>query len=141
MSRAKMKIVREGASLRKARPGDAGYDLVNASGDSYTFAYGDMHLIPTGIAVAIPDGYFGMVSMRSGLGVKGFRCHVGIVDSGYRGEIKVHVDCINTDGGRIEAWDRFAQLTLVRIHEEPIELVDDLEDSERGDGGFGSTGS
>lgn len=121
--------------LKRAKPGDAAWDLVNA-GPAISTAGGVV--IPTGIAVQIPDGWFGLVSLRSKFGVNhNLRCHIGIIDSGYRGEIKVHVDGDMV----IQAGERFAQLTLIPCYHLEPELVQELAVSERGTGGFGSTGS
>lgn len=98
--------------------------------------------IPTGISVAIPQDCFGLVTLRSKLGFRfGLSCHVGIIDSDYRGEIMVHVFNHNPIVEKvIREGERFAQLTIVPYRKvEPI-LVTSLNTTERGFGGFGSTG-
>ena len=100
-------------------------------------------MIPTGIAVAIPEGHVGMVAPRSGLAARQAISVVngpGIVDAGFRGE--VHAILINhgTDAVDFERGDRIAQLVVVPIPGIELEEVDELPDTSRGSGGFGSTG-
>ena len=125
----------------RAREDDAGLDLCAA--EAVTIEPGDRVLVPTGIALAIPPGYAGFVLPRSGLA---FRHGVtllntpGLVDSGYRGEIKVLL--INHDRAvaTIARGDRIAQLVVQRVEPAALIEVDELPPSERGTGGFGSTG-
>jgi dUTP pyrophosphatase len=134
--------LREDAVLpERAYAGDAGLDL--AVCERVELGPGERALVPTGLAVAIPDGYAGFVQPRSGLAAKHGISIVntpGLVDSGYRGELKVAL--LNTD--RREAFVvlpgmRIAQLVVVPVPEvDPIE-VDELPESERGVRGFGST--
>jgi len=134
----------DGATLPSVRhPGDAGLDL-RATVD-VEVPPGERAKIPTGVAVAIPDGHAGLVLPRSGLASKyglTLANAPGLVDAGYRGE--VIVSAINLDRSeavKIARGDRIAQLVIVRIPDvEPV-WADELPDSERGDGGFGSTGS
>jgi dUTP pyrophosphatase len=128
-----------------ARPGDAGADLV-ARTDAVLSSGGGRAVVPTGVAVAIPEGYAGLVLPRSVLAVRhGVTClnAPGLVDSGYRGELQVVL--VNHDPEQdyaVSRGDRIAQLVLVRVEEAAFELVreDDLGQSERGHGGFGHTG-
>jgi dUTP pyrophosphatase len=127
-----------------ARPGDAGIDLV-ARQDGVIACGGGRLLMPTGIAVAIPIGYAGFVQPRSGLALRhGVTClnTPGLIDSGYRGELKVLL--VNTDPAvdhPIARGDRIAQLVVQAVEHVVFEVVDSLPaDSERGDGGFGHTG-
>ncbi len=126
-----------------ARPGDAGCDLLAA--EAVTLAPGGgLALVPTGIAVAIPEGFAGFVQPRSGLAkTHGVTClnSPGLVDSGYRGELKVLL--INTDPVEpfeIARGERIAQLVVQRVERVNFVEVDELNDSERGSGGFGHTG-
>jgi dUTP pyrophosphatase len=125
-----------------ARPGDAGLDLHAA--EAVTLAPGARVLMPTGIALAIPEGYAGFVLPRSGLalnrGVTVLNAP-GLIDAGYRGEVKVLLVNHDTRPVAVERGERVAQLVVQRV--EPAELVeiDDLPPSARGAGGFGSTGS
>ncbi len=127
-----------------ARTGDAGVDLV--ARESATIAGGGGRLLmPTGMAVAIPMGFAGFVQPRSGLALRhGVTClnTPGLIDSGYRGELKVLL--INTDpviDHLVERGDRIAQLVVQKVEHVIFEVVDALvDDSERGEGGFGHTG-
>ncbi len=125
-----------------ARPSDAGLDLLAA--EPVTLVPGGRAAVPTGIAVAIPDGYAGFVHARSGRAIREGLALVnapGLIDAGYRGEIKVIV--VNLDPAepiKIERGDKIAQLVIQPVVTADLIEVDLLEDSERGDGGFGSTG-
>jgi dUTP pyrophosphatase len=125
-----------------AHAGDAGADLVAAR--EVDLAPGDRAMVPTGVAVALPDGYVGLVHPRSGLaarvGVTVLNAP-GTVDAGYRGEIFVNL--INLDRAnpvKISRGDRIAQLVVQRVERAVFHVVDELDDSVRGDGGHGSTG-
>lgn len=126
-----------------ARPGDAGVDLRSAI-DVTLDPGGHRALVPTGLAVAIPRGYAGFVQPRSGLALKhGVTClnTPGLIDSGYRGELKVLL--INTDPTEpfhITRGERIAQLVVQAVEHPRFVEVDELDDTERGDGGFGHTG-
>ena len=128
-----------------ARDGDAGADLV-ARCDVVLTCGGGRAVVPTGVAVAIPDGYAGFVLPRSGLAARhGITClnTPGLVDSGYRGELQVVL--VNLDPSRdyeVSRGDRIAQLVIMRVDRVAFELVaaDGLGTSERGGGGFGHTG-
>jgi dUTP pyrophosphatase len=128
--------------LSLARQGDAGVDL--RATESVTLEPGERRMIPTGIAVAIPDGYAGFVQPRSGMAINrglGLLNSPGLIDSGYRGEIKVIA--INMDSGRLEIarGDRIAQLVIMPVPPVTYEEVDRLPESDRGEAGFGSTGT
>jgi dUTP diphosphatase len=126
----------------RAYPGDAGLDLYAL--EPHELAPGDRASIATGISVEIPDGRAGLVLPRSGLAARHGIAIVnapGLIDSGYRGEIRVLL--LNTDRSEpftIAAGDRIAQLVLVRVETPAVEEVDALALSERGAGGFGSSG-
>ena len=126
-----------------AKPGDAGMDLRAREG-TVIKAGGGRAIVPCGIRIAIPEGCAGFVLPRSGLARDhGITClnTPGLVDSGYRGEIMVLL--INTDPSEdftIERGERIAQLVVQRHEHVTFEVVDDLDDSERGGGGFGHTG-
>jgi len=129
-----------------AREGDAGADLI-ARTDAVLACHGGRAVVPTGLVVAIPAGYAGLVLPRSGLAVRhGVTClnAPGLVDSGYRGELRVVL--VNHDPEHdyaVSRGDRIAQLVLVRVEEAGFDLVpeDGLGGSERGHGGFGHTGT
>lgn len=127
--------------LRPAQPGDAGVDLRAAQ--SAKLAPGERLLIGTGIAVAIPQGYAGFVQPRSGMAVKkglGVLNSPGLIDSGYRGELKVIVINLSSELLAVERGDRIAQLVVLPVPPVVYEEVEQLPDSSRGAGGFGSTG-
>ncbi|WP_344141866.1 dUTP diphosphatase [Polymorphospora rubra] len=125
-----------------AHPGDAGADLVSAQ--DVELAPGGRALVRTGVALALPDGYVGLVHPRSGLAAKlGVTVlnAPGTVDAGYRGEILINL--INHDPvqpAKISRGDRIAQLVVQRVERADFLLVDELPDSSRGVGGHGSTG-
>ena len=125
-----------------AHPGDAGADL--RSREDLVLAPGERRLVPTGIAIALPDGYAGFVHPRSGLAARHGISIVnapGTVDAGYRGEIKVCL--VNTDRSqpvRISRGDRIAQLVIQEVARAVFVPVAQLPDSVRGVGGHGSTG-
>lgn len=125
-----------------AHPGDAGADLVSTV--SMRLEAGERALVPTGVRIALPAGYAAFVVPRSGLAVRHGITIVnspGTIDGGYRGEIKVAL--LNTD--RAEAYeiavgDRIAQLIVSPVAQARFLPVDDLDESVRGEGGFGSSG-
>ena len=126
----------------RAYPGDAGLDLVAC--ERHELGPGERALVGTGIAVAIPEGHAGLVTPRSGLAAKNGVTIVntpGVVDSGYRGELRVILH--NTDRHEslvIEPGMRIAQLLVVSVPEAALREVDKLPESERGSSGFGSSG-
>ena len=126
----------------RAHPGDAGTDLFAAA--DVELAPGQRAVVPTGVAIALPDGYAAFVHPRSGLAARHGVTLVnapGTVDAGYRGEIRVAL--LNTDASspvRFQRGDRIAQLVVQRVERPVFHEVDTLPGSARGDGGFGSTG-
>ena len=150
MTKVKMVKLYAGAiTPSRAHVGDAGYDLyacdceqASESGNVYI----PSHLarsFGTGIALEIPDGSVGLVFGRSGLGIKhGIKPRncVGVIDSGYRGEIKVSLYNDNDRGKNIMLGSRVAQLVIVPYMQYELEEVFTLEESERGEDGFGSSG-
>lgn len=126
-----------------AHPGDAGLDLYSAI--DHVLEPGHRQLIPTGIAIALPEGYVAFVHPRSGLAHKhgiGMVNAPGVVDAGYRGEIKVNL--INHDPSssfEIKRGERVAQLVIQQVSHAQLIAVEALPGSDRGEGGFGSTGT
>jgi dUTP pyrophosphatase len=126
----------------RAHPGDAGADLYAAA--DVDLAPGERAMVPTGVAIALPDGYAAFVHPRSGLAAKHGVTIVnapGTVDAGYRGEIRVTL--LNTDRVspvHFQRGDRIAQLVIQRVERAEFHEVEVLPGSARGDGGFGSTG-
>jgi dUTP pyrophosphatase len=125
-----------------ARPGDAGCDLMTTVDAS--IAPGERVTLPTGIALALPEGYAGFVHPRSGLAAKhgvGIVNAPGTIDAGYRGEVKdVHINHDVRETVEIKRLDRIAQLVVQRVEQVVWRETDALPDSERGTGGHGSTG-
>lgn len=128
--------------LSPAHPGDAGVDLRATEG--VKLQAGERGLVPTGLAVAIPEGFAGFVQPRSGMAIKkglGVLNSPGLIDSGYRGELKVIVINLSAGPLEIERGERIAQLVILPVPACSFEEVDELPGSERGAGGFGSTGT
>lgn len=125
-----------------ARLGDAGLDLVAA--EDITLKPGDRAAISTGIAIAIPEGYAGFVQPRSGRALRdglGLANAPGLIDSGYRGEVKVIAINLNQSALiDVHRGEKIAQIVFQKVEAAELQVVDDLPDSERGTGGFGSTG-
>jgi len=126
-----------------AKPGDAGADLYSIS--DLVLSPGERALVKTGIAIALPNGYVGLVHPRSGLGLKNGISVVntpGTIDAGYRGEIGVVL--INHDlheSFQVKKGDRIAQLVIQKVENAQFKMVDQLPESERSTGGYGSTGA
>ena len=126
----------------KSYHADAGWDLYACTD---TKIYGHNNLVRTGIALAIPEGYFGLVRDRSGNAKRGLRVSGGVIDAGYRGEVLVLLDVVNNGldavpGHEIKAGDRIAQLLVLPVPEVIIEEVESLDTTPRNDKGFNSTG-
>ena len=125
-----------------AHPGDAGADLITTV--DVHLEPGERALVPTGISIALPEGYVGLVHPRSGLAARSGLSIVnapGTVDAGYRGEIKVAL--VNLDPRvpvELRRGDRIAQLVVQRVEQAVFVEVDELPGSARGTGGYGSTG-
>jgi dUTP pyrophosphatase len=127
----------------QAHQDDAGYDLC-AREDARIPAAGGRALVPTGLAVAIPSGYAGLVLPRSGLAMKHGVTVLntpGLIDAQYRGEVKILL--VNTDPAEdydVRRGDRIAQLVIQKVEYVDFELVDDLDETKRDTFGFGSSG-
>lgn len=137
----KMKVVLDAGCIlpTRAHADDAGLDLYSP----YTeIVYpNDSVTIDTGVHVAIPKGYVGMIKSKSGLNVKQNLLSEGVIDSGYVGSIVVKLYNHGKKTVKIEKGQKISQLVLLPIITPELELVDSLEETERGDGGFGSTGA
>jgi dUTP pyrophosphatase len=137
------RIVPDAVLPSYARPGDAGLDLTSAI--DVTVEPGQRAMVPTGVAVAIPEGHAGLVLPRSGLASKHgltLANAPGLIDAGYRGELTCAV--VNLDPQRsvtIAKGDRIAQLVVVEVPPMEPAWVEVLPESERGEGGFGSSGA
>ena len=121
----------------KATSSDAGFDLY--SDEDVIIKSGESVLVSTGVAMAIPENHAGLIWDRSSMGVKGIHRFAGVVDSGYRGEVKV---CLFNTGEdyKIVRGDRIAQILIQPVPNIELREVEDLNNTERGIGGFGSSG-
>lgn len=137
-------LLKDAAKLPfKATSGSAGADLFACIEEPVTLSAGERRLIPTGIGVEIPEGFGGFVFPRSSVagkyGVSLANC-VGVIDSDYRGEILVPLINHGDTDYTISGGDRIAQLVILPVASADYELSTSLSDTERGEGGFGSTG-
>jgi dUTP pyrophosphatase len=137
-----VKLLHPGAQPpARARPGDAGYDLRCV--EAFTLAPGERRVVPTGVAIALPEGVAGLVVPRSGLAARHGISVVngpGLVDPNYRGELRVVLVNLGEHPFEAQAGDRIAQLLLVPFVAPALRVVDELPGSERGADGFGSSG-
>lgn len=127
-----------------ATPDSAGMDLHAAVDGKIALGPGERHLVPTGIAIALPRGYEAQVRPRSGLAIKhGITClnSPGTIDADYRGEIKVILANLGTEPVAITRGMRIAQMIVAPVSRAIWEVAETLPESDRGDGGFGSTGT
>lgn len=138
-----MKVVLdEGAYMpEKAHEEDAGYDLRAKEGEAITLFPGEVAVVNTGVHIAIPKGYVGLLCNKSGLSCKkGIETVLGVVDAGFNGHIDVKIRNTSNAVYKIEGGNKITQLVITALNMEPLELVDKLDDTERGANGFGSTG-
>ncbi len=123
----------------RAYPGDAGFDIRASQG--VVLVAGTRAMVPTGLHLAIPAGYVGLVWDRSGLAAQhGIHCLAGVIDSGYRGEVKVVLHNLGEDDFTVERGMRIAQVLVQPVTGVGLVQVENLEESSRGEDGFGSTG-
>ena len=129
---------------QRATPGSAGMDLVACMEEPVLLPPGGRAMIPTGLAMAIPTAeWVGLVYARSGLAVRHgitLSNSVGVIDSDYRGEIRVGLCNLGQEPYTIQPGERIAQLVITPVLMPPVEEADELDNTERGTGGFGSTG-
>lgn len=124
--------------------GSAGVDLRAYLEESVTLEPLERTLIPTGLHIALPEGYEAQIRARSGLSIKhGITLinAVGTIDSDYRGEIKIGLVNLSNDSYTIEPGERVAQMIIAKYEQVHFQLVDELDETDRGEGGFGSTGN
>jgi len=119
-------------------PGDAGLDLFSV--EDLTLAPGETKAVPTGIQVAIPPGHVGLVWDKSGISLRGVHRLAGVVDAGYRGEVRVVMVNLGRDPFPIKSGMKIAQLLVQTAAAVTVVESDDLDETPRGEGGFGSTG-
>jgi dUTP pyrophosphatase len=118
--------------------GDAGLDLFSVM--ECVLKGGEARAISTGIQVAIPEGYVGLIWDKSGISLKNIHRLAGVVDSGYRGEIKVVMTNLSTEAFSVEKGMKIAQMLIQPIVRAKVVDSDELDDTSRGENGFGSTG-
>ncbi len=140
MVELKIKKLKDNALVPKsAHEGDAGIDL--HSTEAHVLEPGQQTLVSTGISMAIPDGHVGLVWDRSGFAAKhSIHTLAGVIDSGYRGEVKVVMINLGKEKFQIDEGMRIAQLLVQPVARPDIKEAEDLEETKRGEGGFGSTG-
>ena len=144
METMKIQRLRPGAQLpQRATGGSAGYDLCALVEQPTRVEQGQITKIPTGLAFEIPPGHVGLLFGRSGHGAKHgvtMANAVGVIDSDYRGEVSAFLTCCKAEGYTVQPGERIAQLVLLPIATPALELAETLEETDRGAGGFGSTG-
>lgn len=139
----KVKYSSEAHDITRATAGSAGLDLSPSGCCGSLLMPGSVRKVQTGVFVEIPEGYVGIIALRSSVASRGdlyMAGGIGVVDSDYRGEIHIPVATSNVHGARITPGERIAQLLILPAPIFDIEVVQELGETARGDGGFGSTG-
>jgi len=135
----KVRRINKDARLpRYGHPGDAGLDLFSAV--EAVLKPGEAFAVPTGIQTAIPSGFVGLIWDKSGISLSGVHRLAGVVDEGYRGEIKVVMINLSGSDFVVSKGMKIAQMLIQPVAGVTVNETDDLDDTERGEGGFGSTG-
>jgi len=135
----KVKRIHPAAKLPSyGHAGDAGLDLF--ASENYILMPGAVRAVQTGIKVAIPRGYVGLIWDKSGISLRGVHKLAGVVDAGYRGEVQVVMINLGTTPFEIKAGMKIAQMLVQPVNEVQVVEADELDDTSRGEGGFGSTG-
>lgn len=135
----KVKKIQMDAKLPQyGHAGDAGLDLFSSI--DFVLEKGRVEAIPSGIKVAIPDGYVGLIWDKSGVSLKGVHRLAGVIDSGYRGEVKVVMINLSDKSFAIDKGMKIAQMLVQPITMVRVVEAEDFDDTSRGEGGFGSTG-
>ena len=132
------KLYESAKNPTKSHVDDAGWDLY--AFETVSIPVGATVLVSTGIAMAIPKGYAALIWDRSSMGVKGVHRHAGVIDCGYRGEVKVCLHNTTKEPFHVERGDRIAQLIIQEVPSFIQHGVEELDSTDRGSGGFGSTG-
>jgi dUTP pyrophosphatase len=132
------KMTAEARLPQYSHPGDAGLDLFAA--EDLTIAAGEVKAVPTGIKMAIPEGYVGLIWDKSGISLQGVHRLAGVVDSGYRGEVKVVMANLGKKPFAIKKGMKIAQMLIQPVESIEVAETDELDGTPRGEGGFGSTG-
>lgn len=135
-------VLEGGFAPKRAHPTDAGWDLFAA--EQIEILPGHRGIVSLKIRVAIPPGYYGRIADRSSIAAKqGCHCIAGVVDAGYRGDVGVVMINLGNNTFAVSAGDKIAQLIITKIDDREMQIVssvDELGVTERGEGGFGSTG-
>lgn len=129
---------------RYMTPQSAGMDICAAIEDNLDIHHGDIVLVPTGFAMAIPEGYEGQIRPRSGIAVKhgiGIINSPGTIDSDYRGEVKIALINMGNEMYTLHRGDRIAQMIIKKVYQAQLEVVELLDETKRNAGGFGHTGT
>ncbi len=135
----KVKRINKKAKLPNySHQGDAGLDVFSVV--DYNLKSQEIKAIPTGIKIAIPEGFVGLVWDKSGLSLKGVHCLAGVIDSGYRGEVKVVMVNLSQQLFEIKKGTKIAQILIQPVAGVRVVEVEELEKTDRGDKGFGSSG-
>lgn len=122
-----------------AHDDDAAMDLFAA--EDVTIEPGTRAAVPTGVAMAIPEGYVGLIWDKSGIAVKrGLKTIAGVIDAGYRGEVLVGLHNLGDEPQTFESGDKVAQMLIQKFEHPTLVEVEELDETARGEGGFGSTG-
>jgi len=145
MKNISIKLLRKNATPpKRATTGSVGYDISACIGDSITIEPGETHMVGSGFAIALEPGYAAFIYARSGLGIKhGItpgNC-VGVIDSDYRGEVIVGLRNNSGKQFTVKDGDRIAQMVIAKCEIPEIVICDELDETSRADGGFGSTGN
>ncbi len=122
----------------KKNPLDAGVDIY--TNETYTLQPGETHVFSTGIAASLPDGHVALIWDRSSMGSKGIHRLAGVIDSTYRGEWKIALVNLTQEPYEVKAGDKIVQCVVQKFEDVTIEEVETLTETERGEGGFGSSG-
>ena len=141
MPKVKIQKINKNAKVPNyAHQGDAGLDFYSAE-ENYILKLGERRGFSTGIKMEIPDGYVGLIWDKSGLAAKqGIKIMAGVIDSTYRGEVIIILINLGSKEYLVEKNTKIAQMLIQKVERAEIEIVEDLNITKRGDGGFGSTG-
>lgn len=133
------KVLDEAIIPHYAHPGDAGMDVFSA--EETIIKAGERKKIRTGVKMEMPEGFVGLVWDKSGLALKnGIKTMAGVIDAGYRGEIGIVLANLSEQDYKIEKGQKIAQVLIQKVEQADIEEVEELSETKRSDGGFGSTG-
>lgn len=133
------KLDKQAKTPAYAHQGDAGLDIF--AQEEFTLKPGERYLFSTGLQLALPEGTVGLIWDKSGLAVKqGLKVMAGVIDATYRGELKILIINLGEQEYKVEKHSKIAQMLVQKVENVQIQEVDDLADTSRGQGAFGSTG-